>query len=206
VTEVLGVFLLLEHRNVVVIGGGPIALQKLRTLVPTGANIFVIGKYFSEDCLQFIKGNKVKFEERLPVPQDFDGAFVTYIATSDHTFNCETAKIAGQRGSLVNVVDDPELCDFFSSSIIRRGPIQIAFSSGGAHPSLAKALREYVENLLPPGLENLAERLIQLRNDIIDSAPNLEAGREQILASIKQFEEQHLNGFKFSNKSEAALE
>lgn len=204
--EVLGVFLDLKGRRVVVIGGGEIALQKIRSLMPTGAKLSVVARDFSPECRQYLSKNGIQFVERLPEPPDFDETLITYIATSDRDFNLKTSAVAKGRSALINVVDDPHACDFFSASIFRKGPVQIAISTGGAHPSLAKALRRFLEKVLPPALGPLAEQLALERENYKRTVADGDVRRQKILASIKSFEEKSLYCSMTTNNSEAAVE
>ena len=194
--EKLSVFLDLEDRRVLVIGGGKIALEKLRSLTRTGAEIHVVAIDFSTDCLAFVLEHELKFEKRPFRSSDLTKTFIVYVATSDREFNHAVAADARRQNILVNVVDDPAGCDFFSASIVRRGPIQIAISTGGQHPALAKAMRKHLEETLPSTLGLRAEELVQMRAEFKKTISDPTERRERILATLRVFEKENFDQLK----------
>lgn len=136
------VFLKLEGRRCVVIGGGQIAEGKVLKLIDSGARIIVI----SPDATQAIRDaadrGDIEFNPRIYQAGDLQGAFLVIAATNDRAVNQEIFEEAENLGVLLNAVDDPPRCSFIAPSIVERGPVTLAISTGGASPALARKLRE----------------------------------------------------------------
>ncbi len=136
------VFLNLHERRCVVIGGGQIAEGKVVKLVDSGAKIVLI----SPDATQIIRdiANRGDVDLILRKYQtgDLAGAFLAIAATNDRVVNQAIFEEAENLGVLLNAVDDPSRCSFIAPSIIERGPVTLAISTGGASPALARKLRE----------------------------------------------------------------
>ena len=136
------VFLNLEGRRCVVIGGGQIAEGKILKLIDSGASMNVI----SPDATQAIRDaadrGDVELNLRKYQAGDLQGVFLVIAATNDQVVNQEIFEEAESRGILLNAVDDPPRCSFIAPSIVKRGPVTLAISTGGASPALARKLRE----------------------------------------------------------------
>jgi len=89
-------------------------------------------------------------------------------ATSDRDFNSRVTEACRKKKIWVNVVDDPELCDFYVPAVLERGPLQIAISTGGASPLFARRLREELEKVIPPSTGRLLEKLGEIRGKILE--------------------------------------
>lgn len=136
------VYLDLAGRLCVVVGGGAVARRKATTLSGYGADVVVIAPAVSEELLQMEADGLITVEQRGYVRGDLEGAFLVVCATDSEEVNRAVYAEADGRGCLVNVVDVPELCNFIVPSIVRRGGLQIAISTGGAAPVVAKRLRK----------------------------------------------------------------
>jgi len=136
------VFLNLTGRSCVIIGGGQIAEGKITKLLDSGAKIIVI----SPDATQGIRGyaerGDIEFNLRKYEAGDLQGAFLVIAATNDRVVNQEIFEEAEKLGVLLNAVDDMPRCSFIAPSIVERGSVTIAISTGGASPALARKLRE----------------------------------------------------------------
>lgn len=136
------VFLNLEERRCIVIGGGQIAEGKILKLIDSGAKITVI----SPDATQAIRDaaacGDIELDLRKYQNGDLQGAFLVIAATNDRVVNQGIFEEAEDLGVLLNAVDDPARCSFIAPSIIERGPVTLAVSTGGASPALARKLRE----------------------------------------------------------------
>ena len=150
-----------------VVGGGRIALQKTRSLLRAGARVTVV----SPELAAAFRRLRV---ERLPRrfrKADVAGRVLVIAATDVAAVNRSVFEACRRRGIPVNVVDVPELCSFIVPSVARRGPVTVAVSTGGLSPSLAKALRERLEGLLPASLGPLARRLGARRRRLLRVMP-----------------------------------
>lgn len=154
----------LRERRVLVVGGGEVAVRKVRLLREAGARVEVVAREFDEPGLAAWIARE--FDE----PQ-LDGATLVVAATDDRTLNGRVAAAARARGVLCNVVDDASLSGFIVPAIVDRSPLVIAISSGGAAPVLARLLRERIESLLDESVGALARLLDSWRGRIRQALP-----------------------------------
>ena len=136
------VFLNLEGRRCVVIGGGQIAAGKVLKLIDSRAKIIVISPGATPAIRDAADRGDIEFNQRMYQAGDLQGAFLAIAATNDRVVNQEIFEEAEKLGVLLNAVDDPARCSFIAPSIVERGPVTLAISTGGASPALARKLRE----------------------------------------------------------------
>ncbi len=158
------VFLALKGKDCVVIGGGRVAERKIRSLLKAGASVTVISPQITENIKRLVKKNKIKLLKRQYRKGDLKKAFLVVAATSSRELH---EKIAGEFKGLLNVVDEPELCNFIVPSVVKRGPLTIAVSTSGASPAMAKTIRKELEDLYPEELGLYLNELKRLRKKII---------------------------------------
>lgn len=144
------VMLDIRGRKAVVIGGDRVAAQKAAALTASGAEVSVIGQQFCDELLQQAAHHRVKLVHKSYEPGDLAGAFVVIAATGDHQMIEAIWEETQERGQLVNIVDVPERCTFIMPSVLRRDQLTIAVSTEGASPSLAKRIRQRLEDYFPP--------------------------------------------------------
>jgi len=145
----LPVFLRIEGRKCLVVGGGEVALRKVNDLLDSGADVEVVAGEVVPGIERLHDDKKIRLERRRFLPGDMDGAFLVYAATDDPETNASIYREALGRGVLVNVADDPALCNFFSGAVVKRGPLRIAVSTSGYCPAIAAGLRRELESLYP---------------------------------------------------------
>ena len=139
------VFLNLTERRCVIIGGGQIAEGKISKLLDSGAKIIVISPDATQGIRGFAERGQIEFDLRKYQEGDLQGAFLAIAATNDRVVNQEIFEEAEKQGILLNAVDDMPRCSFIAPSIVERGPVTVAISTGGASPALARKLREKME-------------------------------------------------------------
>lgn len=139
-------FLRLEARRCVVVGGGEVATQKLETLLASDAQVHVVAPRASEKIHQLVAENVVCWSRRTFAPSDLAGATLVIAATGSREVNALVFREARRRGVLCNAVDEPDHCDFYYPAIVRRGDLQIAISTAGQSPALAQRLRRELES------------------------------------------------------------
>ncbi len=154
--DLLPLFHNLRGRRCLVIGGGDVALRKLRQLADAGAAIEVVAPQINQAIRELAKKHTLSFQERPFVQEDIAGAVLVVAATNDDEVNAQVSRLAQAANIPVNVVDSPELCTVVFPSIVDRSPVQIAISSGGNAPVLARMLRTRLEALIPSGYGKLA--------------------------------------------------
>jgi len=140
------VFLDVRRKKCVVIGGGQVAFRKIRTLLDCGASVTVISLVLHPDLSELANKKSIQVIRRSYKSRDLKGAFIVIAATGTKETNRKVAKEAGRVGALVNVVDDPEPSDFIVPSVVRRGDLAIAISTGGMSPALARKIRTRLED------------------------------------------------------------
>jgi len=159
-------FLDLHGRRCVVVGGGVVALRKVEALLRCGAEVLVVSPDLSVELAARVRERRVEHRPREFRAEDLEGAFLVVAATDDPAANAGVFEEAQRRGLLVNTVDDPERCNFIVPSVIQRGPITVAISTGGVSPALAKHLRERLERAVGPEYGALAELMGELRAEV----------------------------------------
>jgi uroporphyrin-III C-methyltransferase/precorrin-2 dehydrogenase/sirohydrochlorin ferrochelatase len=156
-----------KDQSCLVVGGGPVALQKVRALRRAGADVTVVSPAFSP-ALERLAVRRIRRRFR---PSDVAGRILAIAATDSPDVNRAVSAACRKKGIPVNVVDVPELCSFIVPSIVRRGPVVIAISTGGQSPPLAKALRKKLEAILPASLGKTARTLGRARRIILRALP-----------------------------------
>ncbi len=147
--DYLPVFLSVRNKACVLVGGGEVAARKAAYLLSAGARVRVVAPEFSSKFDELAAQPGLERIQRRFAAQDLDDCVLVIAATDDEALNREVSALAQQRHLPVNVVDNPELCSFIVPSTIDRSPVQIAISTGGASPVLARNLRAKLEAFLP---------------------------------------------------------
>lgn len=181
-------FLKLEGVPVLVVGAGTIALHKIESLLDCGASVSVVAPDACESVLELVRAGRVAYRTKRFHPEDVDGMRLVVAATSDAAVNDAVKVRCRELGVWINVVDDPERCDFYVPSVVRRGGVQVAISTGGASPALARVLKGEIGALLEPSLGRYAELVSRARDRIKlalakESYEVRRAANEAVLAS-----------------------
>jgi siroheme synthase-like protein len=141
----------LTGRRAVVIGGGPIGLEKVEGLLACDAQVTLVAPEVHPELAQLALEGSIRWEQREYEPGDLEGALIAIAATDDTDLNVRVFEDAEARSILVNVVDVPPLCNFILPAIVRTGPLAVAISTAGASPALAKRMkREIAEEFGEP--------------------------------------------------------
>ncbi|AYO29691.1 MAG: precorrin-2 dehydrogenase [Thermoanaerobacteraceae bacterium] len=157
------VMLNIEGKRCLVVGGGSVAHRKVLSLLECGAIVTVIAPEVNESILKLWKEARIRLIRRNYIKSDLAGYFIVVAASDDRDVNKLIAEEAGAGGVLVNVVDDGELSSFIMPSVIRRGDLTVAISTGGKSPLLSKMLRQKLEEILPAECEELLKKLGKAR-------------------------------------------
>jgi siroheme synthase-like protein len=160
------IFLNLEGKRSVVIGGGPVAEGKIARLRESGSQITVISPEVTPAIRHAAQQRSVEWLDREYQPGDLNGVFIAIAATNERSVNQQIFEEAERRGVLLNVVDDPVHCGFIAPSIIERGPVTLAISTGGASPALARKLRESLTDSPELKWADLADVVVRARNHL----------------------------------------
>ncbi len=171
----------LEGRNVLVVGGGRVALEKVTGLLDCGAIVTVV----APDVLPDIAALPVKLGRRRYRSSDLAGRWLVVAATSHTELNRRVFADAEARMLLCNVVDVPELCSFILPAVHRQDPITVAVSTGGASPALAQRLRDDIAEVVGTRHADLAVRLRELRPWAKERLPTYEARRDYFAQLVR---------------------
>lgn len=152
-------FLKLEGRSTLVVGAGTIATPKIESLLQAGARVRVIAPQASEVVRQWAESGQIEWLAKSFEPSDLNEVFLAVVATSSREVNANVFQEARLRKVLCNVVDDPEHCDFYYPSVVRRGKLQVAISTEGQSPALAQKMRLELEEQYGPEYEQWVEQL-----------------------------------------------
>jgi precorrin-2 dehydrogenase / sirohydrochlorin ferrochelatase len=169
VTDLFPMFLKLEGRQVLVVGAGKVGEPKIAGLLDTGARIRVVALEAGPAVQQWAREGKIDLERRAYSSADLDGVFLAVIATSSRALNERIYAEAYRRAVLCNVVDVPDLCDFYYPAVVRRGDLQIAVSTAGQSPSLAQKIRQQLEKQFGPAYASWVAELGETRKLILAS-------------------------------------
>ena len=176
-------FLDLRGRPAVVVGGGEVAFRKVESLLAGGARLKVVAPELHSGIEDLAGRGMVTVERRPYLSGDLQGAMLAVAATSDLEVNRAVAAEASERNLLLNVVDVPELCNFIVPSVIRRDELTVAISTGGLSPSLAKHIRQKLEETLVPEYGAFLRLLGTLRSRVRREL-SLPAQREAFWAEV----------------------
>lgn len=172
-------FLKLEGRSCLVVGGGKIGESKIRSLLTADARVRVVAPSVTRAVSRWAGAGIVEWSAQEFQPNDLAAAFLVVAATSSVEVNDFVYREARRRNVLCNVVDDPDRCDFYYPSVVRRGDLQIAISTGGSSPALAQRLRRDFEKQLAPVYAGWVDRLRKQRQELF--ARSLDPERRRAL-------------------------
>jgi precorrin-2 dehydrogenase / sirohydrochlorin ferrochelatase len=156
-------FLNLEGKRCLVVGGGTVAERKAQGLIEARASVVVVSPAVTHTIYRWVIDETIAHIPRVFRDEDMEGCELVLATTNRQQVNTQVAAAARRRGIWVNVVDTPAACDFIAPAVVRRGALQIAISTGGNSPTLAKRLREALEALIGPEYGEVAELLGSLR-------------------------------------------
>jgi siroheme synthase-like protein len=160
------IFLNINGRKCVVIGGGQVALRKVKALLEHGADIWVISPDICPELSDLANSNKLQVSRRDYRTGDLEGSFIALVATSDHDINNKVSEEAKEKKVLVNAVDDPDISDFIVPSNVCRGDVNIAISTGGKSPALARKIRTRLEEDFDDEYASLALLIEEVRTEV----------------------------------------
>ena len=169
----------LRGRLVVVVGGGPVGLRKVRSLAAAGARVRLV----AERLAGGVAAAGVEVLGEAYRSEHVAGALLVFAATDDARLNARIAADARAAGGLVNAVDQPADCDFFAAATVRRGDVVVAVGTGGNSPSLAAVLRKRLAGQVDEAVGQFAAILGELRQQLKALEPNT-ARRGRIMRAL----------------------
>lgn len=160
------VFVNLQGKRCLVVGGGEVATRKVQGLLEAEARVVVVSPHLSQSLVDLTAQGLIGYRPRLFCADDVVGCALVIGATDQPDVNMAVCKAARDHNVWVNIVDTPEACDFIAPAIVRRGALQIAISTGGQSPTLAKRIRTQLEELYGSEYARLLETLGRERRRI----------------------------------------
>lgn len=163
------IFVKPDQIHILLVGGGPIGFEKFQAIIQNNekANITVIAtKICPEFKIIMTQYQHIVFEERDFVDSDLDQKHLVLLATNNHELNDKIRTLASSKFILLNAADKPELCDFYLGSIVKKGNLKVAISTNGKSPTIAKRVKEFLQDMLPDEIDDTLELMSQLRNQL----------------------------------------
>jgi uroporphyrin-III C-methyltransferase/precorrin-2 dehydrogenase/sirohydrochlorin ferrochelatase len=173
----LPIFLNIKDKYCLLVGGGSIAVRKAELLLKAGAKVQVVAKQLCTSMSALQQQHDFECSLRGFVESDLENVDLVIAATNDRKLNAHISSLTESRHIPVNVVDNPDLCSFIMPSIVDRDPVQIAVSTGGTSPVLARLLRSHFESTIPAAYGELAKLADSCRDKVKAAFPKVEERR-----------------------------
>lgn len=161
------VFVELEGKTIVVVGGGKVAQRKIKAFLEYGAHVCVISKEVTTPLRRYIDEGRIEFLGDRFSEDKLDGALLVIAATDDPDVNRQISLAAHKKNILVNAVDQPSDCSFIVPSIVKSGDLILAISTSGKSPAFAKRLRKEMEKKFGPHYGSFLNLMGRLRTEIL---------------------------------------
>ena len=162
------IFLKVRQLNVLIIGAGKVGTEKLHFLLKSSpdANVEVVAYNFSDELVELAAFHSVSLKHKKFDFKDLDKRSIVIAATNDRFLNEQIYAECRKRNILINVADNPDLCDFYLGGIVTKQNLKIAISTNGKSPTLAKRMRQYFEQEIPDDVNGLLENLSDYRGTL----------------------------------------
>lgn len=163
------IFLKLEQLSILIVGGGNVGLEKLAAVLNNSplTKIKLVATSINDEIKELASEYpNIQLEERPFESNDVDDADIVIIGINDKSKSREIAATAKAKNKLVNVADTPDLCDFYLSSVVQKGNIKIAISTNGKSPTVAKRLKEVLNDAIPAEINGVAHNLSVIRENL----------------------------------------
>ncbi len=197
-------FLPLIHRSdrlkALVVGAGNVARRKVADLVDAGVETEIIARQCSNDDLrEFINRENIPFHERDYREGDVQGFDLVIVATNDKELNALISKEARKRGVPVNVVDQPDFCSVYFSAVVRRDPLILSVSTGGAAPFFARDIKKELAKWIDDNKWDIRAKWAEkIRRFALDNIP-VPGHREAFFRKFMQLSSEELEQWDFEN-------
>ncbi|TDJ29821.1 MAG: uroporphyrinogen-III C-methyltransferase [Gammaproteobacteria bacterium] len=175
--DYLPIFYRLANQSCLIVGGGSIAARKAELLLKANGKVLVVAVKVGAAVRDMASTHHLEFLEREFHQSDLEDKVCVIAATDDERVNANISRLAIERKIPVNVVDNPDLCSFIMPSMVDRNPVQIAISTGGASPVLARMLRAKIESVIPGTYGELAKLVEAYRDQVKQAFDNVELRR-----------------------------
>lgn len=179
------VFLKVENRSCLVVGGGEVGARKVETLLSCGASVRLVSPEVVPWLEEEIKKGTVELVGSHYDEDQLQGCFLVIAATDDMELNCRIARDAEQRRILCNVVDYPKEGDFILPSLVQRGALTLAVSTSGKSPALARELRQDLEQRFGMEYGHFLELMGAVRSRVLEKSQDFRANKEKFDQLVK---------------------
>ena len=181
------IFLNLTGQPCIVIGGGAVAERKVDRLIQAGARVTLVSPTLTSKLISVVAQGAMRHIRRQYQPGDLRGYALGFVATADPGVSAEVAREGRDLGVWVNAADDPSHCDFILPSLLQRGELMVAVSSGGSSPALSRAIREELESYFTEDYTTLAEVASEVRGELKSRClfPGAEAWRRALNGEVR---------------------
>ncbi len=163
------IFIKLDQVHLLLVGAGNVGLEKFSAILRNSphANVTIVATFISEQIEALTKDNaRIDFFKRPFLDSDLDGKDIVICATDNKELHQHIYQLAKEKGILINVADTPELCDFYLGSIVQKGDLKIAISTNGKSPTIAKRIKEVMNDIIPNEVDEVLTNMEQIRNSI----------------------------------------
>jgi len=161
----------IENKPVLVVGGGRVALRKVRTLLEYRAIVKIVSPKLVPELEQLLDGVRCVWIAKEYSSEDIQDAVLVFACTEREEINARIAEDAKANYRPINVVDDPDKCSFIVPSVLTRGDLSIAVSTGGSSPLVARKIREELEDLYTEDMEIYLDLLRTWRQEVKEKLP-----------------------------------
>ena len=163
------VFLKLEELDVLLVGGGNVGLEKLSAMLNNSPDtkVTMVADIFRDELREYVKDypNVTLIERRFEF-NDLNNRDLVILSTDNPDLHASIKRVTAERHILCNVADTPDLCDFYLGSIVQKGDLKIGISTNGKSPTMAKRMREFLDDIIPENVQQLLENLREIRKSI----------------------------------------
>ncbi|PWG04686.1 precorrin-2 dehydrogenase/sirohydrochlorin ferrochelatase family protein [Polaribacter aquimarinus] len=162
------IFLKTKNLQVLIVGGGFVAEEKLTFLLKSSpdANVTIVSPMFREGTIALAKKGNVTLIEDIYKKDFIQGKHIVVATTDIPEVNVDVYKDCRAEAKLVNVADNPPYCDFYMGGIVTKGNVKVAISTNGKSPTTAKRLRQFFEEVIPENIDDLVKNLNEYRKTI----------------------------------------
>lgn len=162
------IFLKTEQLEILIVGGGYVALEKMEFLFKSSpdSKVTLVAPMLREETAKCVAKNKVTYCNDHYSPRYLENKHMVIATTDQPNINLEVYNDCRSKNLLVNVADNPPLCDFYMGGIVTKGNLKIAISTNAKSPTMAKRIRQYLEEFLPDQMDELLEKLHAYRNKL----------------------------------------
>jgi precorrin-2 dehydrogenase/sirohydrochlorin ferrochelatase len=162
------IYLELCNRRIVLVGGGAVAARKAESLLKAGARLVVVADHIGQALRGFCAGTSAELIESKYSKEYLAGATMAIAATDDEKLNTQIYRDCQELEILCNVVDSPQLCDFYVPAVVQRGDLQIAIGTDGKSPAFAGHIRKKLEQIFTEKHGEFLAELEAVRSRIIE--------------------------------------